>query len=84
MDVRGQYRFSTELLKKLSPSPGMLSITYSLKYFLAGNGLSVPDASVLRCIKEALGEYGRRHLFDLNHFKSCEVTLIVEATGEVI
>ncbi len=69
---------------KQSLKQAEVTITYRLLHFWAGTGKSIPDQGSLSFIREALCEYGRRHIFDQEAFASCEVTLIDSRTGRKI
>ncbi len=84
IDGKGMYRFDTKRLRKDEVSPEELAITYELTGFWAGAGRLTPDAASLRCIKEALREYSRWHLFNPEALKRCQLTLIDGRTGEEI
>lgn len=84
LDRQGHYVFSTEKLAKVEISPEEVSITYRLNDFWTGDKYSTPNTSSLECIKEALREYGRWHLFNPEAFKHCHIKLVNGKTGKEI
>lgn len=76
LDQKGFYAFTTEELKQQEVSPDEIAITYKLGPFTGSQPYGMPDVGTLQHIKEALQEYKRRHLFDLEHYKRCQLTLI--------
>lgn len=84
IDHERHYSFTTECLKKQNRSKEDIAITYELGAFIQGEGYAMPDPETIVRIKDALQEYGRRYLFNLEHYKRCYVTLINRDTGKEI
>lgn len=83
LDRKGKYFIGTECLSKSEISPEEIEITRSF-YCMVGGGDIAPDAETIAAIKEALQEYGRRYLFNLEHYKNCHLTLIDARTGREV
>lgn len=85
IDRKGYYSFTTEQLEKHEPSPNEIAITYKFgRPFTGTPPYALPDAETLRHIKEALQEYARRHLFNLEHYRQCQLTWVDAETGKGI
>ena len=82
IDRKGMYLFSTETLSS-QRSTEERHLTYKLSHFVNGNDYSAPDRETISCIKDALQEYSRAYLFDLEHYKRCQLRLIDAAGREI-
>ncbi|MDP2962142.1 MAG: hypothetical protein Q8N54_05230 [Sulfurimicrobium sp.] len=82
LDHKGKYSINTELLSKSEISPEEIAITRSFSYVI-GPGRIAPDTETIACIKEALKEYSRSYLFNLEHYKRAQLTLI-DSNGKEI
>lgn len=80
LDQRGKYFFSTEKLD-CNSSSDEINATFKLLGFWKGDDYLQPSPDVIVCIKDALTEYQKIRLFDLNHYKSSRLTLISESAG---
>jgi hypothetical protein len=84
IDRHGHYVFSTERLSHSQPTLNEVTATYRLVHFFSSERYSVPDMTSLGLVKEALREYIRRHLFNLEAFECSRLTLIDGKTGKEI
>lgn len=82
LDHKGKYSLSSDVLAESVISPEEIAITRSLSYMTSGD--NVPDAETIACIKEALQENSRKFLFNLEHYKRCQLTLIDAITKKEI
>jgi hypothetical protein len=82
VDQRGVYEFDTRRLHKQEVSTEEIAITYELKRFWAGAGRSVPGATSLAFIKEALREY--KDWGVISDYKRCQLILIDGRNGREI
>lgn len=80
--VDGEYRCDTDKVSKSEVTPEIVAITYWISF--RGDPVNAPDAETLTCIKDALQENSRGYLFNLEHYKRCQLTLIDVRTGEEI
>ena len=77
IDCKGFYSFTTEQLDKNELSSSEVAITYKFgRPFTGTSPYSLSDAETLQNIKAALQEYARRYLFNLEHYKHCQLTWI--------
>ncbi|MDP1896476.1 MAG: hypothetical protein Q8K43_01180 [Sulfurimicrobium sp.] len=82
LDRKGKYSFTTYLLSKSGISLEEIAITRQIGFRLR-EGLNRPDTETIACIKEALKEYSRSYLFNLEHYKRAQLTLI-DSNGKEI
>ena len=83
LDRKGGYFIGTERLSESEISPEEIAITRSF-YYMTGGGDITPDAETITGIKEALQEYSRSYMFNLEHYKRCRLTLIDARTKKEI
>lgn len=82
INVNGEYCCDTDLISKSEVTPEIIAITRRIGF--RGDPSNAPDAETLTCIKDALQENSRRYLFNLEHYKRCQLTLIDARTGKEI
>lgn len=78
IDRKVSYSFTTWRLSESESSSEEMSITRQI-----GLGSSQPDTETIACIKEALREHSRSLLFNLEHYKRVQLTLI-DSNGKEI
>ena len=77
-----EHHVDTEVLAKSEVAPTEIAITYSVSF--RGDPGLYPDARTIACLKEALRERSRRHLFDLEHYAHCHLKVTDATTGKEI
>lgn len=77
-----EYCCDTNFVSKPETKQTGLAITQSISF--RGTPADAPSAATISCIKDALREYHRRHLFQLNYHNKCDLTLIDARTGKEI
>lgn len=83
LDCKGMYSVNTILQSKLEISSEEIAITRLFTYVTGGSSIE-PDAETITCIKEAMQEYSRSYMFNLEHYKRCRLTLIDGRNGKEI
>jgi len=84
IDRAGYYAFSTEEALKSVASPEEIAITYVLGPFRDGAPYATPTTETIACIKDALRERGKWHIFNPEAYKRCQLILIDGVTGKEI
>ena len=83
IDRKGRYFICTTLLSKCEVSPDEIAISRSFSFMTGGDRIA-PNPATVACIKEALNEHSRRYLFDLEHYKFCQLKVVDAVTGKEI
>lgn len=84
LDATGKYSVYTDLLSKTEVSTHEIAITRSLRGCVSSVGALVTTSETIACIKEAIREYSRIFLFNLEHFNKCQLILVDATSGKEI